>query len=212
MSTILKKSKLEEEKKKGILGRTMGLFSKRGIRSCTMGEICTFQHISKKTLYKYFTDKDDLVKSVIASELERMDKEIKTIMAKGMNAIDESFEISRHVMDNISELPTQLFYELENFYPEAYKMYEEHQETCIKVSITMNMEKGIKEGLYRSDLNVDVIVSIHLTNLYNLISAKLLNTKNYSFSTIYRELFIYHTHGISSQKGLDYLQTKLNAE
>lgn len=204
--------KLEEAKKKGILSRTMDLFSRRGIRSCTMGEICTFQRISKKTLYKFFKDKDDLVKSVMASELERTDSEVKEIMAKGLNAIDESFEISHHVMDNISELPPQLFYELENYYPDAYKMYEEHQDTCIRVSMTKNMEKGIEEGLYRSDLNVDIIVSIYLTTIYNLISAKLLNTKNYSFSTIYRELFIYHTHGISSQKGLDYLQSKLKAE
>lgn len=190
----------------------MDLFSKRGIKSCTMGEICAFQRISKKTLYKFFSDKGDLVKSVMASELERTDKEVKAIMAKGMNAIDESFEISQHVMDNISELPTQLFYELENYYPDAYKMYEEHQDTCIRVSMTKNIDKGIKEGFYRADLNVDIIVSIYLTTIYNLISAKLLNTKHYSFSTIYRELFIYHAHGISSQKGLDYLQTKLNAE
>jgi len=203
---------LEEEKKKGILARTMDLFSKRGIKNCTMGEICAFQRISKKTLYKYFSDKGDLVKSVMASELERTDKEVKAILSKGMNAIDESFEISHHIMDNISELPTQLFYELENYYPDAYKMYEEHQNTSIRVSMLKNLEKGIKEGYYRADLNVDIIVSIYLTTLYNLISAKLLNTKNYSFSTVYRELFIYHTHGISSQKGRDYLQTKLNAE
>jgi len=177
-----------------------------------MGEICAFQRISKKTLYKYFSDKGDLVKSVMASELERTDKEVKAILSKGMNAIDESFEISHHIMDNISELPTQLFYELENYYPDAYKMYEEHQNTSIRVSMLKNLEKGIKEGYYRADLNVDIIVSIYLTTLYNLISAKLLNTKNYSFSTVYRELFIYHTHGISSQKGRDYLQTKLNAE
>lgn len=201
-----------EEKKKGIIARTMDLFSMRGIRNCTMAEICTFQRISKKTLYRFFRDKDDLVKSVMASELSKTDTEVKAILEKGLNAIDESFEISSHVMDNISELHPQLFFELENYYPEAYKMYEEHQENCIRVSITKNMEKGIKEGLYRSDLNVGVIVSIYLTTLYNLISAKLLNTKNYSFSTIYRELFIYHTHGISSQKGLDYLKSKLKVE
>jgi AcrR family transcriptional regulator len=200
---------LGEEKKKEILGRTMNLFFERGIRSCTMDEICAFQRISKKTLYKYFSDKEDLVKSVMASELDRTDKEVKAIMAKGLNAIDESFEISQHVMDNIADLPPLLFYELENYYPEAYKLFENHQNECIRRSMAENLKKGIAEGLYRSDLNTNIIVSIYLTILYNLLSAKLINTKEYSFSTIYRELFIYHTHGISSRKGLDYLQSKL---
>lgn len=202
---------MEEEKKKEILKRTMDLFYKEGIRSCTMGEICTFQQISKKTLYKFFSDKNDLVNAVMASELDRTDKEVKEIMAKGLNAIDESFELSQHVIDNISDLPPRLFYEMEKYYPEAYKLFENHQNECIRVSVTKNLEKGIKEGLYRLDLNVDIIVSIHLTNLYNLLSAKLINTKDYSFTTIYRELFIYHTHGISSQEGLDYLHSKITS-
>lgn len=202
---------MEEEKKKGIITRTLDLFAKRGIKSCTMGEVCKFQRISKKTLYKYFRDKDDLVQSCMSFELERTDNGVKNIMAKGLNAIDESFEISRFVIDNVSDLNPNLFFELENYYPEAFKMYEDHQDECVRVSIYDNLKKGIKEGLYRADLNIDIVVSIYLTILYNLLSAKMVNTKNYSFKEIYRELFIYHTHGISSPKGLEYLQTKLNS-
>lgn len=174
-----------------------------------MSEICSYQRISKKTLYKFFKDKNDLVNAVMNSELERTNSVVKEIMSKGLNAIDESFEISHHVIDNIAELPPQLFFELENYYPEAYKLFEEHQNDCIRISIYENIEKGMKEGLYRQDLNIDIIVSLYLTIIYNLISAKLINSKNYSFTEIYRELFIYHTHGISSSKGLEYLNTKL---
>lgn len=201
---------MEEEKKKGIISRTLDLFSKRGIRSCTMDEICTFQRISKKTLYKYFKDKDDLVHSCMSFELERSHNNVQDIISKDLNAIDESFEISRFVIDNVSDFTPNLFFELENYYPESFKLYEEHQNQCIRVSIYDNLKKGIKEGLYRADLNIDIVVSIYLTILYNLISAKMINTKSYSFKEIYRELFIYHTHGISSPKGLEYLQTKLN--
>lgn len=206
----IKTKGLEEEKKKGIITRTLDLFTKRGIRSCTMGDICTFQRISKKTLYKYFRDKDDLVNSCMSFELERSHQGVTNIMAKGLNAIDESFEISRFVIDNVSDLNPNMFFELENYYPEAFKLYEDHQNQCIRVSIYDNLKKGIQEGLYRPDVNIDIVVSIYLTILYNLLSAKMINTKNYSFSDIYKELFIYHTHGISSPKGLEYLQTKLN--
>lgn len=200
---------MEEEKKTGIIARTLDLFSKRGIKSCTMSEICTFQRISKKTLYKYFKDKDDLVQSCMSFELKRTDRDVKDIMAKDLNAIDESFEISRYVIDNVADLNPNMFFELENYYPEAFKLYEEHQNDCIRSSIYDNLKKGISEGLYRPDLNIDIVISIYLTILYNLLSTKMINTKSYSFREIYQELFIYHTHGISSSKGLEYLKTKL---
>ena len=138
MRSIKKTNRLEEEKKKGIISRTLDLFTKRGIRSCTMGEICTFQRISKKTLYKYFRDKDDLVQSCMSFELERSHKGVQDIMSKGLNAIDESFEISRFVIDNVTDLNPNLFFELENYYPEAFKLYEDHQNQCIRVSIYDN--------------------------------------------------------------------------
>lgn len=198
-----------EEKKKEIIERTLDIFSKRGIRAITMGEICSAQRISKKTLYKYFSDKNDLVKSCMEYEIERNHDQVTSIANKGLNAIDESFEMSQHVIDQISEINDSLFWELENYYPEAHHLFLDHQNDCVRVSIEENIKKGMKEGLYRSDLNLDIVVSIYLTILYNLISAKMLNTKNYSFTEIYRELFNYHTHGIASPKGLEYLKTKL---
>jgi AcrR family transcriptional regulator len=199
-----------EEKKREIIERTLDIFAKRGIRAISMSEICSSQHISKKTLYKYVNDKNDLVHKCMEYEIERNHKEVIAISEKGLNAIDESFEMSQHVIDQISDINASLFWELEHYYPEAYQLFLTHQNDCVRVSIEENIRKGMQEGYYRADLNVDIVVSIYLTILYNLISAKMLNTKNYSFSEIYRELFKYHTHGISSPKGLEYLKTKLS--
>jgi AcrR family transcriptional regulator len=200
-----------EEKKKEIIERTLDIFSKRGIRAITMGEICSTIRISKKTLYKYVKDKSELVHTCMEYEIDRNHQDVRAIADKGLNAIDESFEMSQHVIDQISDINVTLFWELENYYPEAYQLFLNHQNECVRVSIEENINKGIKEGYYRSDLNVDIVVSIYLTILYNLISAKMLNTKNYSFTEVYRELFKYHTHGISSPKGLEYLKTKLKS-
>lgn len=200
-----------EDKKKEIIERTLDIFAKRGIRAITMGEICSTQRISKKTLYKYVNDKSDLVHQCMEYEIERNHQEVNAIVEKGLNAIDESFEMSQHVIDQISDINVTLFWELENYYPEAYQLFLNHQNDCVRVSIEENIRKGIDEGFYRADLNVDIVVSIYLTILYNLISARMLNTKDYSFSEVYRELFKYHTHGISSPKGLEYLKSKLRS-
>ena len=197
-----------EEKKQSIISRTLDLFNIRGIKSVTMGEVCAFQRISKKTLYKFFRDKDDLIHSCMSYELQRNDEEVQRIVSKGLNAIDESFEISRYMIDQISDYNIVVFNELQNYYPNIYRLFEDHQNDTVRVSIIENIEKGIKEGLYRPDLNIEIVVGLHLTLMYNLFTANLLNTKHYSFTEIYQELFNYHIHGISSPKGIEYLQKK----
>ncbi len=196
-----------EEKKAEIIDRTLDLFSKRGIKSLNMGDISSLQHISKKTLYNYFKDKNDLVCSCMNFELERTSAEIEVITQKGMNAIDVSYEISQFVINQLTNMNPTLFIELESFHPDALKLFEDHQEDCIGRTIRENIEKGMHEGLYRADLKVEIVTSIYMTLMYNLISARLVNTKSFSFSEIYMEFFKYHIHGISSEKGQKYLKT-----
>ena len=201
-----------EEKKQGILTRTLDLFNLRGIRAVTMGEVCAFQRISKKTLYKFFRDKDDLIRSCMAFELERNDVEVQRIVDKGLNAIEESFQISKFIIDQTSDFNLTVFHELQTYYPDIYKLFEDHQNETVRVSIIDNIERGIKEGFYRPDLNTEIVVGLHLTLMYNLFTANLLNTKHYSFTEIYQELFNYHIYGISSPKGIEYLQKRKQNE
>lgn len=197
-----------EERKEEIIVRTLNLFSKRGVKSLNMGDISSLQHISKKTLYNHFKDKNDLVCSCMNFELERTSKNVELITQKGLNAIEVSYEISQFVINQLSNLNPSLFMELESFHPDALKLFEDHQEDCIGRTIRENMEKGIKEGLYRSDLNIEIITSIYMTLMYNLISARIVNTRNFSFSQLYMEFFKYHIHGISSEEGQKFLKTK----
>ena len=197
-----------EERKEEIIERTLELFSLRGIKSLNMGDISSLQHISKKTLYNYFKDKNDLVCSCMSFELERTSKEIELITQKGLNAIDVSYQMSQFVIIQLTNMNPTLFMELEAFHPEALKLFEDHQEDCIGQTIQKNLKKGMEEGLYRSDLKIEIVTSIYMTLMYNLISARLISTRNYSFSEIYLEFFKYHIHGISSEKGQDYLKIK----
>lgn len=196
------------ERKEEIIVRTLDLFSKRGVKSLNMGDISSLQHISKKTLYNHFKDKNDLVCSCINFELERTSKEVEKIITTGLNAIEVSYKISQFVINQLTNMNPSLFLELESFHPDAFKLFEDHQQDCIGRTIRENIEKGMNEGLYRADLNVEIVTSIYMTLMYNLLSARLVNTKNFSFSEIYMEFFKYHVHGISSEEGQIFLKSK----
>ena len=197
-----------EEKKEQIIRRTLDLFTKMGIKSLNMGDIASFQKISKKTLYHFFRDKNDLVCSCVEYELAQTDKMLKEIIERGLNAIDESYEISRFVVNQLSELPPTLFSELESFYPDAFDLLEKHRKECVGENINRNLKKGLEEGLYRREINVEIVSAIYLSLLYNFLSSRLMDTRKFSFREIYEEMFKYHIYGISSEKGKDFLKLK----
>jgi len=80
--------------------------------------------------------------------------------------------------------------------------------------IERNLSQGIKEGLYRKDMNTHVIAYFYLIRMDQFLSMEADDDtiKNISSETILTELFIYHIRGIANDKGLEYLEGKLIKE
>ena len=74
-----------------------------------------------------------------------------------------------------------------------------------------NLEKGIKEGLYRKDLEVD-----HITILYygHILAAHENNVSEQptSLNQLRQTSLKYHIRGIASNKGIKYLNQLINNE
>ncbi len=140
-----------------ILEKATELFLQYGFKSVTMDDIAKSMGMSKKTIYKYFKDKDALVTASIDMIDENIFKGIVQVQKANFNAIQENFEIIEHiniVFKNIQESPA---YQLQKYYPEKYqKLISTNREVFID-SIVKNLEKGIKEGLYREEIDIEKI-------------------------------------------------------
>ena len=65
---------------------------------------------------------------------------------------------------------------------------------------------GISQGVFREDLNVDMIAKIYLNLIEIAITLPVLN--KFKFYEYYRETILYHLHAITSPKGLEYLKNQ----
>src|ERR1700712_2218612 len=93
------------EAKERILEKSQELFAKYGIRSVSMDDIAAQLGMSKKTLYQYYDDKDELVKSVFSQILEENKKECEHCNKIGDNAIHEvfiSFDMVEEMLSNMN--------------------------------------------------------------------------------------------------------------
>src|SRR5690606_4539506 len=139
-----------------IISTAAELFLNFGFKSITMDDIANDMCISKKTIYKFFSTKEVLIEEAIEKVHHDIDISINDIFRRNYNAIEENFEIRRTFKELFKSQETSPIYQLKKHYPKIYeKAYVKQIEAC-KVWFVKNIEKGMEEGLYRPELDVEV--------------------------------------------------------
>jgi len=203
----------EEEKnlrEEQIVEASLRVFMTYGIKSVTMDDVAKHLRISKKTLYLYFKDKNDLVQRCLDFDCVDTERRITAIQAKELNAIDEIFEISQYVLEELRSIHPSIFHDLEKYYPGAFNaMHNLHHEHVIKV-IRRNLDNGIREGVYRDNLHVEVMSILWVQRLNLVFRNDLFPMPKYNLAEVYLQIFDHHIRGIASKKGLKYHEKKLS--
>lgn len=189
---------------------TNKVFMRFGIRSVTMDDIARHLRVSKKTLYQYVSDKNDLVQKCCAQECLVTEDSIKSILEKKLNAIDENFEISSFIVSELKDIHPSIFYDMEKYYPEALKTMNELRHDFISEVMASNIQRGMNEGLYREDLDVEIMAALWVTRINLLFDSKAFPIQQINHAKLYEHMFVHHIRGIVSAKGLKYFESKQN--
>jgi AcrR family transcriptional regulator len=193
--------------KEKIIAKASDLFLKLGFKSVTMDDIAGEMCISKKTIYKYFCNKEVLIEESTSTVHRQVHEIIDSIVAKNLNAIHENFEIREMFRDMFkNNIDTSPIYQLKKHYPEIYQNVLSHEiEQCTKY-FRENIEKGIREGLYRPDLNIDIYVKFYYTLIFHINENTISEREA---QEIELEALEYHTRAMATEKGILELEKQL---
>lgn len=197
---------MENEKKNQILADAGELFMRYGIKSVSMDDISRELKMSKKTLYKYVSDKNDLVVQIIEEFIKDEMCCVQEFAKTSENAIEELLSISTHVRASLKNVHPSIHFDLEKYYTDAWKKFQEYKSKNIYEAILKNLKRGIKEGLFRTDFTPEVIAKLHVVRIDSIFDPDVFDPEVLSFDEVHREIMIYHIHGIASQKGIEYLK------
>jgi AcrR family transcriptional regulator len=202
--------RVSEERSLRIVEEAAKVFWSRGIRSVTMDDIARELGISKKTLYLHVSDKNDLVTRVMRHISAGFQQQVREIRAQGLNAIDEMYAIAQYIAGVVTRLHPSIHHDLAKYHPEACQIMDQGKQVEVVEMVADNMEKGMREGLYREDLNVPLIARLYAVRFDRVMSVEMGRlTERYSMAEINWELFRYHIRGIASRKGIEYLEKKV---
>ena len=193
-----------------IIAKSAELFLRYGVKNLTMDEIAKQLGMSKKTIYLYVANKSDLVKKVMQAHLDKEDTFIKEVQKSSKNALEENLRTMTFMSQELQGFNAVVFFELQKYYPESYALFNEHREKVAVRRILNNLKAGIKEGLYRKDIDTEIVSRIFVSALDILIDQQRFPSKKYHFYNLYKEFVNYHLGGILTPKGVTYLeQSKL---
>ena len=188
------------EVKDKILETALHLFFRYGIKAITMDDIAKEMGISKKTIYKFFTEKDDIVNALMEENIKKNEAAIKEFHQKANDPIHELILISQMMEKKYTEINPVFFHDLIKQYTKAAAQFEKFRKDCVQQHFKQNIIEGIKQGLYREDLDVNFCAQYRVIQLDALINRNM-EFENINFvkvNTFITEIFL---HGISTLKG-----------
>ncbi|MDD4971374.1 MAG: TetR/AcrR family transcriptional regulator [Paludibacter sp.] len=181
------------------------LFEQFGIRSVSIDNVCTELHISKKTFYIHFEQKEDLVDAVLnyqkKSNYEKYEK-----LFRNKNAIDSLIVIIKEIKKSLESESLSLCYDLEKYYPKVFQKHEFLRRNEIRQGFEMNLRQGIAEGYYREDLDVELISLFHSIQIKNNFELMEQSPKKYTKKRLIEFFIDLMIHLIANEKGLQYMK------
>ncbi len=182
------------------------LFMRYGIRSVSMDEVANHLGISKKTIYQFFADKDALVEGVIDMEIRRNQGECSQQNLQSENPIHEMFLAVDMVLEILSKINPNVLFDLEKYHPRAFKKHNDFKNQFLFNIIKKNIEQGMAEGLYREDVNADIMARFRLASTFLLFSQEHFPMGKHSPASVLTEITYNFLFGLVTPKGAKLVQ------
>jgi AcrR family transcriptional regulator len=195
-----------------ILEKSQELFLNLGFKSVTMDEIANSLGISKKTLYKHYSNKTQLVEEVTDYLFDNICCEIDSVYDLNLNPIEELFEIKKVVLQNLKDEKSSPQYQLQKYYPKIYFELKNKQFEVMQGSIKENLNTGINLNLYRAEIDIEFISRLYFHGLVGVRDRDLFPLQQYSMNNLITNYLDYHLRGIATEKGIEELENQLNKQ
>ena len=193
------------QKTQEILKKAEEMFLKYGIKSVTMEDMARALGISKKTLYTHFDNKEKMVGDVVLNHIAIEKEDIDEIIKLNNDPIEEFLMIAKYVMKTLRKMKPTLIYDLQKYYGKCWQNMDSFHREYVYSIIFNNLSKGIGKGLYREDINPDIIARLYTGATLLITNEEFFPLADFTRAELYAQFVKHHMYGIVSEKGISVL-------
>jgi TetR/AcrR family transcriptional regulator, cholesterol catabolism regulator len=177
------------------------LFMKYGVRSVSMDDIANSLGMSKKTIYHFYADKDELVDAVIQEEIHHNEECCELDRSNSENAVHELFLAMDMVLEMFRSMNPSVLYDIQKYHPNAFLKFHKHKNDYLFSIIKANLVRGIEEDLYRDDINVEILARFRVENMLLPFNPEFQAKVKHTLAEIEEELILQYLFGLVNMKG-----------
>jgi AcrR family transcriptional regulator len=180
-----------------IIREALELFVRSGVKSTTMDDLAKYMGISKRTIYENFEDKEDLLIACIDSFHREKEAFVEMLFRTADNVMEAILIFLRK---GATQWRFDMLNDIRKYYPQVYRDHVERirQNECAKIAGFV--QRGISEGVFRGDLNPEII-AYAFNRLADMFNSRELD--GFSFVKILDNIVITFLRGICTSKGAE---------
>jgi len=177
------------------------LFMQYGLKSVSMDDIANKMGISKKTIYQFYADKETLVAQVVKQIINNNQLQCDNDICNSENAIHEIILAMDQMSKLFETMNPSILFDLQKYYQKAFKIFLTHKNEYVYGKIKQNITRGIKEGLYRSDLNIEIVSRYRVESIVIAFNPEFQSLVKSNLVRIAEDLSTFFLYGVVNEKG-----------
>lgn len=166
-----------------------------------MDDIAKHLSMSKKTIYLYFRDKDEVVHTLMERSLDEDRRDFHAIAEKAANVVEEVFEMMKKMNDIFSTINPNIFYDLRKYHPQTWDLFHKFKTEFIVEQVENSLENGKKDGFVRADVNSKLLAKLRGEEIEMGFNPILFPPDKYRILDVQIALAEHFLYGICTLKG-----------
>lgn len=175
-------------------------FFKEGFYKTTMDEVAADLGMSKKTIYKFFPSKDDLINAIAKRFMNGMKNKIVPALNSDKNAIEKLGELISILASASQKVNPKRMDELRKYFPDLWIEIDKFRTKMMFENITKVIDQGKTEGLFL-DYPTVIIMNVLVGSIRYVVNPEFIVNNSFSIIEAAQYSFKIIIGGILTEKG-----------
>ncbi len=171
-----------------------------------MDDIAKHLGISKKTIYHFFKDKNELVIALVKKKLKDDEEQMDEIISKSANVIEEMINMMKCSEDIFSRINPIVIHDLQKYHPDAWKQFQNFKADVLIRTLEELLTKGIKQGYIRPELDVKILARMRVLQVEMGFNTTLFPSAEFSPWKVQYQFLEHFNYGICTLEGYKLLE------
>lgn len=202
---VEKKKRISVDIRQNIISTAEDLFVRYGFKRVTMDDIAREMTMSKKTIYQFFKDKNEIVCAATEEHLRKEEEHMQQLEQESENVIEFLVKMTKMLRQHVATVNPGAIMELQKYFPEGWVIFLNYKKKVFIHSLVRTLTRGQQEGYFRQDFNPDILALLRMEEVQICFDNRIFPRDRFDFAEVQMQVFRHFIEGIMTQKGRDLL-------